>query len=308
MKAIHMEKKEEKTDKIKKVISISECRQKLREKIYQSNPLIEARKYMNNIELKIFILGLQGVNPHISNKDLHYDKEFKPIFISTKKLIEIFGNTKYIQDLKAACKELFNAIISIEIKKSRGESFTLQHIFSKLNYEDGEGLYILFDNQMKPYILDLYKTKGYTKYSVDQVFKLSSSYGIRLCELLLQFQGTQKRGIITRTINVEDLKFALNVSDDTYKRMFNFKHVVLELPIKEINEKTDYIMWYEVVKPGRKITAFKFYVDINKVLETEKEEAQRKEESMPFYQTNPAIKLSELEFNYESSKAMLSDS
>ena len=74
MKAIHIEKKEDKTDKTKKVISISECRQKLREKIYQSNPLIEARKYMNNIELKIFILGLQGVNPHISNKDLHYDK------------------------------------------------------------------------------------------------------------------------------------------------------------------------------------------------------------------------------------------
>lgn len=48
----------------------------LRKDIYQANPLINARKGMNIVELRIFALGLQGINPHRSSKDKFYGEEF----------------------------------------------------------------------------------------------------------------------------------------------------------------------------------------------------------------------------------------
>ena len=44
--------------------------------IYQSNPLIEARKPLNALEMRLFLLAVENVNPHISGNDKYYDKDF----------------------------------------------------------------------------------------------------------------------------------------------------------------------------------------------------------------------------------------
>ena len=75
----------------------------LRKDIYQSNPLIQARKDFDVIGMRIFFLGLQGLNPHFSENDKYFDENFNKLFIPTKKLVEIFGgNTKYLIELKKA--------------------------------------------------------------------------------------------------------------------------------------------------------------------------------------------------------------
>ena len=284
-----------------KIINMSEVREHLKEKIYQTNPLIQARKQMGAIELKIFILGLQGVNPHISTKDKYYDDKFWITHISPATLSEIFGHTQYLTEIEKACKNLIKTYIEI---KEGSHGFTLFNVFYRLRYIHDKGLYIQFHEDLRPYILDIYKSKGYTQYSVEQVFKLSSAHAIRLCELLLQFQGT-KQSIIMRTIGIEDLKFALNIPEGSYDRMDNLKKRVLDDPIREINKTTDYVMWYEQIKKGHNIVAFKFYMDISKVREAEQQAKDKKQEFIPFYQTEVARRLGELGFKYEASKAIL---
>ena len=239
----------------------------LRKDVYQANPLINARKGMDITELRIFALGLRGLNPHRSTKDKFYDEEFPITFIPSSRLTEIFGNTWYLHDLKKICDKMFDAKITLNYENG---GFELLHIFQRLKYEPKEGLYIQFDNNMKPYILDLLQSKGYTKINIEQIFPLMSAYAVRLVELLLQFQGTKQKKLV-RKIDIDDLRFALNVPDNAYAdRMDNFKKFVIDEPLAEINKKTEYEMSYSVIKTGRKITGFEFYMDISKALEAER--------------------------------------
>ena len=239
----------------------------LRKDVYQANPLINARKGMDITELRIFALGLQGLNPHRSTKDKFYDEEFPRTFIPSSRLTEIFGNTKYLHDLKKICDKMFESHITLNYSDG---GFKLLHVFQELEYKPKEGLYIQFDNKMKPYILDLFQSKGYTKINIEQIFPLMSAYAVRLVELLLQFQGTKQK-ILSRKIDIDDLRFALNVPDDAYAdKMCNFRKKVIDEPLAEINKKTEYNMSYSVVKTGKRVTGFEFYMDISKALESER--------------------------------------
>lgn len=242
----------------------------LRNDIYQSNPLVNARKVFDLLGMRIFMLGLRGLNPHFSERDKHYDEEFPSLFIPTNKLTELFGNTKYLAELKPACKKLFDTII--ELNRADG-GFTLYHLFDKLDYKPNEGLYLQFSRYMRPYILDLFQSKGYTRISVEYLFKLSSPYAVRLLELLLQYQNIKKFKTlkeIKRTFKVEELRFALNVPENAYRdRMNNFRKFVLDDPIKEINARTPYIVRYETIKDGRKVFAFEFVMDTYNVPQDE---------------------------------------
>ena len=256
---------DKKDEKNEKFINLKESY--LRESIYQGNPLINARKDMNIVELRIFSLGLRGINPHLSNKDKFYDEEFPIMFIPTSKVAELFGNTWYLHDLEKICDKMFNTTIKLRPKDG---GFELFHIFQYLKYIPKEGLYIQFDNHMKPYLLDLINSHGYTKIDIRQVFPLMSAYAWHLIELLIQFQGTKKDKLV-RKIDMNDLRFTLNVPENAYVgRMDNFKAKVIDEPIAEINEKTDYKMSYSVIKTGRKVTGFEFYMDISKALNAER--------------------------------------
>ena len=236
----------------------------LRTEVCQGNPLIQARKEFDTLGMRLFMLGLRGLNPHFSLNDKTYDKEFPKLFIPTSQVVELFGgNTKYLHDLKPACEKLFDAIIELNYENG---GFTLLHLFNELHYEPEEGLYLQFDNKMRPYLLDLFESKGYTQISVEQIFYLTSPYAVRLIELMLQYQNIPEFKIrleIKREMTIDELKFALNVPKDAYDgRINNFRKFVLDDPIAEINEKTIYQMSYKVVKQGRNVTGFEFCLNM----------------------------------------------
>lgn len=239
----------------------------LRKDVYQSNPMIQARKDFGVIGMRVFFLGLRGINPHFSENDKYFDEDFKRLFIPTSKLIELFGgNTKYLSELRKACTKLFEAIV--ELNYADG-GFKLMHMFDELEYKPKEGLYLQFSRKMRPYILDLFQSRGYTRINVEYLFNLSSPYAVRLLELLLQYQNIKEfkdLKEIKRTLTVEELRFTLNVPEGAYSdRMNNFRKYVLDDPIKEINNRTPYFVCYESVKEERKVVAFKFTMDTSKV-------------------------------------------
>ena len=98
------------------------------------------------------------------------------------------------------------------------------------------------------------------------IFYLASSYGMRLLELLLQYRGKSKNGVIERELGIDELRYKLNVPEDAYQgRIGNFKHRVLDLPIQDINKNTRYYVTYETIKKGRSVAGFKFICNCNGV-------------------------------------------
>jgi len=217
---------------------------------YQGNPLIQSRKYFNSL------------NPHLSKNDKFFDEEFPLIRISTSELTRLFGHTEYLSMLESECEKLFNS--SIKLNYTDG-GWELMHIFDVMKYVPKEGLYIQFDQKMKPHLLELVKG-NYTAVNIEQIFKLTSTYAVRLIELCLQYRNMTKGNVIERKLTMENLRFYLNVPDDAYVgRLDHFKQRVLDDPIKEIAKVTDFRLSYTTEKEGRRIKYFVFELDISGV-------------------------------------------
>lgn len=242
----------------------------LEKDVVQANPLIEARKEMNVTEMRLFVLGLQDITPHIKDNTLH-DIEFHETIIPYNELMELFGNeyNGNVTNLKKQIQKASRCVIELS---SENGGFGFASIYRKIRYEPNKGLIIHFNDELKPYILELVN-QAYTRYKVKAFFSLSSSYAWRILESLLEKQGYLKQGYkeIFLVLTIEEVRFRLNVEQGKYEgRMNNFRKYILDNPIKEINEKTDYFVWYEVQKTGRKVTGFKFWLKLKKTAENVK--------------------------------------
>ena len=232
--------------------------------VIQANPLIHARKEMNLTELRLFALGLQDIVPHITD-DVVHDLEFHETLITHNDLVELFGsdNNGRIANLKKQVEKAYDGKIKLSYKDG---GFGFRHIYKKIDYIPQKGLVILFDDEIKKYILEILN-QAYTKYKVKALFSLQSAYAWRLLESILENQGFFKQGHskIYKYMSVEEVRFQLNVADGLYEgRMNNFKRKVIDEPIKDINEKTDYNVTCEAIKTGRKTTGFKFWLEVKK--------------------------------------------
>lgn len=101
-----------------------------------------------------------------------------------------------------------------------------------------------------PYLRQL---KGqFTRVVVKNVSSLSSTYSIRIYELLQQFRSTGDR-----TIALDDFRSMLDL-DDKYKTFKSLNQLLLKPAIAELNGKSDLAVTVETVKQGRKVTALRF--------------------------------------------------
>ena len=235
---------------------------RLEKNIVQGNPLIEARKHMNVTEMRLFGLGLSDIHPHIKD-DTVYDVDFHDTWITYGELQELFNSDHNgnISNLKKKIDKAFQAFI--EIPNSEG-GFKLRHIYEEMEYFPQKGLLIRFHDKLKPFVLDLVG-KAYTVYKLKLLFLLSSEYSQRIIELLLKQQGFFKKGSkeVFYEVTIEELRRELNITDELYAgRMDNFRSRVLDLPIKEINDKTDYFVWYDIIKKGRRITGVRLWMRV----------------------------------------------
>lgn len=235
--------------------------------LYQANPLIESRKPLNTLEMRLFLLAVQNINPHISAKDKYYDKDFKELHLTPGEVKEIFGNGAYLNRLEKVCTGMAEKVVTLKDEKG---NFAAYPVFEAIEYKPRKGLYICFNNRMRPFLLDIYESgQGYTKVSMKQIFNLSSAYAMRLLELMLQYKGTMKDKLITRYISLSDLRFLLDIKENEYHRISDLRRFVLDGPIREINNKTQYELSYVPQKKGRKIVGFTFSMDCSQILPDE---------------------------------------
>jgi hypothetical protein len=126
------------------------------------------------------------------------------------------------------------------------------HLISYAEYWRGKGYAdIKISEEIAPYLFNL--KREFTQYKLSQVTMLSSMYAIRIYEML------KKQELLgNRTFFIDELRKKLAIKEHQYARINAFKQKVLEIAKREINEKTDILVDFKLIKSGRKITAVQF--------------------------------------------------
>lgn len=125
---------------------------------------------------------------------------------------------------------------------------------SSVAYVEGAGLVqIKFGDDVIPLITVL--EKEFTSYKIKSVAQMTSTYAIRLYELLMQWEKIGKR-----EVKLDEFKQMLQV-EGQYPALKDFKNRVLDLAVSQVNEFSDLQIRYENVKFGRKVTGFMFFFE-----------------------------------------------
>ena len=218
--------------------------------VLKSNALIEASYKLTVLEQRIMLICISQVK--IGEK-LTDQVEYS---VSVSDLIDLTGtssNAMY-KELEKASARLWRREIWINEKPNGEGSFDLQkgtRWVQTINYIKDEGRVTLrFSTDMVPYLNDL--TEQFTRYALRDVAAMTSSYGIRMFEMIAQWKS-----IGHRIIEIDFLREAF-VLGDKYKLLADLRRKVIEPGIEQINEHSYLNVSYEFQKTGRKTTHIRF--------------------------------------------------
>lgn len=96
--------------------------------------------------------------------------------------------------------------------------------------------------------------RKFTKYSLENISRMTSVHAIRMYQLLVQYKGIGRR-----EITLEWLRNALQL-EDTHKLTADFTKKVLDIAVSQINKHSNLSVNYTSKKTGRAITSFIFKI------------------------------------------------
>ena len=220
--------------------------------VVKTNQLNSALQNLSLPEIRIIQLAI--VDARETNTGLSTDK---PLRIDALRYAEMFETTRQngYKRMKDAEENLFNRRFSYI--DERGKLIKSRWI-QQVTYLDDEGaIELVFTLAVVNGISRIDGAEDFfTSYLLEQTASMDSIYSVRLYELLVQWITAKN----TPLFELDKFRNQLGVEDHEYKRMGNFKLRVLDLAVKEINEKSDIKVSYSQIKKGRTITGFKFKV------------------------------------------------
>lgn len=235
--------------------------------VVKTNQLNSALQNLSLPEIRIIQLAI--VDARETNTGLSTDK---PLRIDALRYAEMFETTRQngYKRMKDAEENLFNRRFSYI--DERGKLIKSRWI-QQVTYLDDEGaIELVFTLAVVNGISRIDGAEDFfTSYLLEQTASMDSIYSVRLYELLVQWVTAKN----TPLFELDNFRDQLGVEDHEYKRMGNFKLRVLDLAVKEINEKSDIKVSYSQVKKGRTITGFKFKVLAKDKPKNVKQEAVR---------------------------------
>ena len=222
-------------------------------KVVKSNALIEASYRLTPAEQGIILSCIAKIGKHdeVTDKTMYTVSVLDYIAISGTNPKSAYRDIKKaalrLRTREVRIPYLPNGAGKIQNKNGTLVAGWVQTIF----YSDKDAeVSLRFNHDMLPYISRI--SQCFTKYELDNVAKMTSSYGIRLYELLVQYLA---KG--TRELPIERLCTIL-MAEGKYSRMYDLKKRVFEPAVNDINKHTDIWVTCTQRKTGRKVTHLKF--------------------------------------------------
>lgn len=169
------------------------------------------------------------------------------------------------QKTRILIKESANEILDMKIVLEDNEKkYEVTNVFQSAKCVFTDTTFTFkFTEDMKIF-LDELKEIGFSLFEINDLGKLKSFYALRYYLIALSYRGFKgKKGNDRNSwffeYSVEELRKTFDIRDNEYAQMGPFKNIVVDLPIKELNEKNLGIqIVYTPVKKGRKIIGFHF--------------------------------------------------
>lgn len=180
--------------------------------------------------------------------------------ITAEEYAEVFQveiHTAY-EALQDAAKHLYNRSITFyEPSHKRGgkelppTKATMRWV-GQVHYQKGEGWVELFWwPKLLPHLTGL--KRQFTTYQLQQASALRSAYSWRLLELLTRFEST---GWAEYTI--EDFSTSMDATEKQQENFAAIRRKIIEPAVKELVEKDGWLIQWQPIKAGRKVTAVRF--------------------------------------------------
>jgi len=229
-------------------------------KVVKSNSLVQAKYRLSIQEQRIMLLAICQIQ---KNEEVSEEKLYS---VYAKDLAELTGmdGIQAYKELKMASLKLKRREVSI-FEKPNGAgkhgSTLIANWVQSIRYIEGEGKVDLrFNYDMIPYINQL--SSEFTEFFMLSIegnaFKMNSTYGYRLYEILMQWKSVGQREI--------EIDWIRDIFDlpKSYQLLADLKKRVIDPAMKDINEHTPYWVEYSQRKSGRKVTHFIFRFGLKK--------------------------------------------
>jgi len=217
--------------------------------VYKANQVIEASYKLTLNEQRVVLACVGQV---YSKEALLITDEFE---LSAKDFSELFSvsdKRAYLSLIEVA-ESLFHRYVVVDNpypEKPRVKQLKMRWL-SSIKYLTDDGKIILrFSQDMLPYLSELKGT--FTRYELKHVGNMTSIYGIRLYELLMQWRSTGKR-----EIEIDWLKKQFQI-EQLYPEMCDLKKRVIDPAVSDINTHSNYNVSWTQRKTGRRVTHLTF--------------------------------------------------
>lgn len=224
--------------------------------IVVSNYITRSAQTLSLAEKRIIFAGiakLGGINGEVK--------------LSAQEYSETFGidlDTAYTQ-LKLAADNLLKRTLSWQVSDGKNLGMLRCLWLQGYKYFQHEGyITFKFSEYVFPFLFEI--SKEFTRYQLGQASALRSIYSWRLLELLEQFRksnNSKKNHDGWLSISLDDFWHAMEATE-SYKANFSLlRQRVIEPAIRELTEKDNWLIQWETIKHGRKVTSIKFKFERN---------------------------------------------
>ena len=222
-------------------------------KFKQHNTITSGRYDFSACQLDVLFMLLASLDES--------DTLGKEYHIRVKDIELITGRKWNYQQLKEGNADMMSRVFEIQ------ETTGLRQIvlFTDVKYLDGTGSFFMrINDSARPYFFDL--KNNFTLLELKSVLSCTSKHAKRLYSLACQWRGTGGH-----TYSIGELKEMLGLKDpkgkekEQYTELSTLKRQVLDIAKKQINEHTDIVFDYELIKTrGRSFDTIKLFCGFSK--------------------------------------------
>lgn len=223
-----------------------------------SNDILKGKQEMTLQEARIIRFLITQVVKE--DKDL---KTYTCRIEEFAKYLDIPSSNLY-RDVRQICDSLLEKKVRIGTGNPK-EPWKIYQWMQMASYDGNGNLTLMLSNQIKPFVVEL--DRYFTQYQYKNVLAMQSFYAIRLYELLKMQSGIEQYRI-DYEYSIKELREYFSC-ENKYSRIIDFKKNVIEIAVKEINEKTDLRVIVTYKKTGRAIShiIFEVYLQSRKQIE-----------------------------------------
>ncbi|WP_060688740.1 RepB family plasmid replication initiator protein [Persicobacter diffluens] len=174
-------------------------------------------------------------------------------------------------EMQGKVKDKHTPMIHVEIPGKKISAFPL---FKEISYLEEEGtIEVKLNDVLKP-LWDNYTQ--FTSLNLRHGILLRGKHTKRIFDYVSSLVNFQKAYKKYPQIPIADFKELLGLEPNQYAKYNLFRDKVLDLAVREINEKTDLRVAYEEIRRGRKVLSLKWSISREKVSTEELQPVQAK--------------------------------